>query len=461
MFVRNPKTALSLLNFIQIKTLRFPLFYLTLFLSCLANAQYTGVINANNPGFSESPYSVGLGVYQLESNLFFRNNAIEPVFSSPDSYGLNLQYRMSYFYEKLEFQANLAFQQDQIAFQNIFTSTYYKTGLSQFSLGAKYLLYEHQYKDKSKEIRSWKKRHAFDWSRLIPSVAILGGFNTNLVSPIHQKQSITGRAGFLFQNDINKNFNIITNVVYDFIGSNDTELNLVVSGTYSITDRWSIFAEYQNIFREFVNDVNFGSGLAYLFNRDLQINSSLRYLTEGAAKGVYGSLGFSFRLDRHIDAEIIFDDVGNPIRSKKDELKSLQDKKGVSKFFDKLNIFKKKEGKRKTVLSQKTIESIERNLNKDDKTLYQIRKEKGLPVRTRPKRVRVKPTKQRSVKKKKDRSLKDEARKKRQKEKDDKAKAKDAEKAKRKAEKEAAKKKREVDKKKKDENDGDDSNNNK
>lgn len=31
--------------------------------------QYTEVINSNKPGFSESPYSVGTGIYQFESNL--------------------------------------------------------------------------------------------------------------------------------------------------------------------------------------------------------------------------------------------------------------------------------------------------------------------------------------------------------------------------------------------------------
>ena len=34
-------------------------------------SQYTEVINSNKPGFSESPYSVGTGVYQFESNFFF------------------------------------------------------------------------------------------------------------------------------------------------------------------------------------------------------------------------------------------------------------------------------------------------------------------------------------------------------------------------------------------------------
>lgn len=432
---------------------------MTLLLSITTNAQYTGVINANNPGFAETPYSVGLGVYQFESNFFIRDTSREPVFASPDSNGFQLQYRMSYFYEKLEFIANLGFQNDEITFTNIFNSRYFTQGLSSFSLGAKYLLFEQQYKDKSKEIRSWKKRHAFDWRRLLPSVAAYGGFNTNLVNTNHQRESITGRAGLLFQNDINSDFNIVTNVFYDYIGSKQTELSLVVSGTYSLTDRWSTFLEYQNIFREFVNDVNFGTGLAFLYNRNIQINSSVRYLIEGDAKGYYASFGVSYRLDRHKDALVEYDEVGNKVTRKgnKNSLDDLKDKGKVGKVLDKLNIFKKDPAKRKIKLNQKTIQSIERNVGVDDNTLYNKRKEKGLPIRTRPKRVRKKPSRLKPIKKKKDPALKDEARKKKQQAKDERKKAKEKERQKREEEKAARKNAKQ--KKKKDTEDEKEDNN--
>ncbi len=52
---------------------------------------------------------------------------------------------------------NLAYQNEQISFQNIFNSSYYKNGIRKLTIGAKYLIYEQKYKDKSKEIRSWVK----------------------------------------------------------------------------------------------------------------------------------------------------------------------------------------------------------------------------------------------------------------------------------------------------------------
>ncbi|MFT5257510.1 MAG: hypothetical protein ACI9KF_001140, partial [Arenicella sp.] len=74
-------------------------FFLIAFLSnsTILFAQYTEVINSNKPGFSVSPYSVGTGVYQFESNLFLRNINVLPTFSRPQSLGLDLQFRTGLF----------------------------------------------------------------------------------------------------------------------------------------------------------------------------------------------------------------------------------------------------------------------------------------------------------------------------------------------------------------------------
>ena len=278
--------------------------FVLLFTFLITNAQYTEVINSNRPGFSESPYSVGTGVYQFESNIFYRKTTIEPTFSRPESLGLDLFFRTSFLSEKLELNAQLAYQQDQIAFKNIFTSTDFdsESGMSQFSVAAKYLLYEQKYTDKTKEVRSWKRKMAFDYKRLIPSVAIYAGFNTNFVGEIFKKEKATPKAGILLQNDLSDYFNVITNVYYDYIGTDAKEISYIITATYNFSSRWSTFFENQGIFREFKNDTNFGTGLAYLFSKDLQINASARLLLEGEATGFYGGLGISYRIDRHKDS---------------------------------------------------------------------------------------------------------------------------------------------------------------
>ena len=78
------------------------------------HAQYTNVINSNKPGFSESPYSVGTGIYQFESNLFYQDMRIATAENAPQSLGIDLLFRTSFFLEKLELNTQLTYQRDQV-----------------------------------------------------------------------------------------------------------------------------------------------------------------------------------------------------------------------------------------------------------------------------------------------------------------------------------------------------------
>jgi hypothetical protein len=312
-------------------------------ISPLVFGQYTEVINSNNPGFSESPYSVGSGVYQFESNFFFRNTDIVPKFSQPQSLGAELMFRTSFLSEKLEFNAHFSFQRDEIAFRNVFTSRRYESGIGRFTVAAKYLLYKQEYDDKTKEIRSWNRRNAFDKKRLIPSVAVYAGLNTDFVSEIHQRNGMSPRVGLLLQNDFSNQFNLITNVFYDYIGTDFSEISYIITATISISDRWSTFFENQSVFQENQNNVNYGTGLAFLYNRDLQLNASLRYLQEGRAKGAYTSFGISYRINKHKDDFYEVDEYGNRIEDS--PITKYNKKKGG--FFSRIfNIFKKKDKKK-------------------------------------------------------------------------------------------------------------------
>lgn len=372
--------------------------WIVLFTSTIS-AQYTGVINSNRPGFSESPYSVGTGVYQLEASMFLRKTGIYPTFSRPQSNGFDFLFRTSFFKERLELNANFAFQKDKIAFENIFTSSYSVNGLSKFTIAGKYLVYEQEYKDKSKEIRSWKERHRFDWKRLIPSVAAYAGVNTDFVGEIHKVGQLSPKVGILLQNDLTRDLNIITNIFYDKIGTDFAEFSYIITGTYSFNERWSTFIENQTTFNQIENTTNLGSGIAYLFNRDIQVNSSLRLLVNGRSSGFYTSFGVSYRLDKHKDEVIELDESGNPIVEEKE---ASTEKKGFfGRLFSKITgIFKKKGSQPKVKLKQKTIESIRKNTNKDELTINNDTLQKIVkPIRTRPVRKRVKPSKIKPVKK--------------------------------------------------------------
>ncbi len=306
--------------------------------------QYTEVINSNNPGFSESPYSVGSGIYQFETNLFFRSTGIVPKFTRPQSIGADLMFRTSFLSERLELNAQMGYARDKIAFNNVFTSTRYETGLNRFTVAAKYLIFQQEYEDKTKEVRSWRRRNAFDKKRLIPSVAVTVGVNTDFVGEFYQTGGISPKVGVLLQNDLSNQFNIITNVFYDFIGTDAEEISYIITGTISLSDRWSTFFENQTIFQKTRNLSNFGTGLAYLYSRDLQLNTSARYLTEGASRGIYLGFGVSYRINRHQDESYEVDEYGN--RIEETPITKYNKKKGG--FFSRMfNIFKKKDKKKK------------------------------------------------------------------------------------------------------------------
>jgi hypothetical protein len=302
-------------------------------------AQYTNVINSNKPGFSESPYGVGTGVYQFESNIFLRNLNTEPTFSEPQSLGLDIIFRTGLFLEKLEFNAQLIYQKDKVALKSIFTSHYFTAGFSRMTIAAKYLLFEQEYDDKSKEIRSYRKNQSFDKKRLIPSVAIYLGMNTDFVNEIHKTQSITPKVGLLLQHNLSKDFNLITNIFYNYIGSEFSELSYIIAATQSFGGRWSVFFENETIFQKHQNKKNLALGLAYLYSRDLQFNASGRFLFEGKAQGFYAGLGVSYRINKHEDSYTELNENGNVL---KDTLITKYNKKQDS-FFSKLfSLFKKK-----------------------------------------------------------------------------------------------------------------------
>lgn len=317
-----------------------------LFVISSINAQYTEVINSNKPGFSESPYSVGTGVYQFESNFFLRNTSIEPTFSRPQSFGTDFLFRTSFFLEKLEINAHLTYQRDKIAFKNIFTSHYFSSGFSQFTLGAKYLVYQQEYTDKSKEVRSWKKRNAFDFKRLIPSVALYLGLNTDFVNEIHKTGNMSPKIGILLQNNLTRDLNVITNFYYDKAGTGFEEFSYIITATQNFSDRWSAFFENQGVYQKYQTNNNLGTGLAYLFTEDLQINTSARFITEGRAQGFYGGLGLSYRIDKHKDTYVDLDSKGKAI---KDTPITRYNKKQKGGFFSRIfSIFKKKDKRKRS-----------------------------------------------------------------------------------------------------------------
>ena len=99
------------------------IFLLFLFSHHLLSAQYTEIINSKRPGFSESPYSIGTGVYQVESGFFYKKDK-NPLNRYQTSYGGNIFLRYGRFSEKLEFNASMSSSSFRPVFKKDFKATF-------------------------------------------------------------------------------------------------------------------------------------------------------------------------------------------------------------------------------------------------------------------------------------------------------------------------------------------------
>ncbi len=292
---------------------------LLLFSFQFINAQYTEIINSKRPGLSESPYGVGTDVIQIEGGFFYgkTNSTSNRTFVQTDPVGGTLFLRYGKFLEKLEINANITYQKNELLFNNIFTSSSSISGISQLTIGAKYLVFQQEFDDKSKEIRSWKKRTAFDKKRLIPSVGVYVGVNTNFLSEAYKKESLSLKAAVLLQNDFSNRLVLITNLIYDGILIDDSMYSYILTMTYAMNQLWSIFVENEGDFMKYRTDFQVGGGVAYLFSENLQLDASIRTSLSSYDSSFIGGIGASWRFDRHKDPEVNTDEDGNVIKPKK------------------------------------------------------------------------------------------------------------------------------------------------
>ena len=288
-----------------------------LLLAEFSHAQYTEVINSRRPGYSDSPYSVGTKVYQVEAGLFYKNvggfQYWDPILEetidySATSFGSDITFRTGQFFEKLEFLLDMELVSENRDYTSPAVFSESAFGFSKLTLGAKYLVYKPKYTDKSKEIRSWEARHSFDKRRLIPAVGVYAGLNTNLLTELHKNpEGISPRFGIYTQNDLSDRLIVLLNFISDKAFTNQAENSYIITVTYTLAEKWSIFGENQGFLRKNVpNDYQFGAGGAYLINSNMQADFSGRMIFDerGDDSYIIGG-GISWRLDNHKDKIIV------------------------------------------------------------------------------------------------------------------------------------------------------------
>ncbi len=349
------------------------LFLFFIFCFQLSFAQYTELINSKRPGFSDSPYSVGTGVYQIEAGFFYKNvgNYLywdqknqQNIRYKSKSFGTDITLRTSQFFERLELDLDLAFVSENRDYLKPTVHQESALGLSKLTFGIKYMVYSPTYTDKTKEIRSWKKRHSYDWKRLLPAVGVYAGLNTNFLSDLHKNpDGMSPRIAIFTQNDLSNKFVLLTNFIADKLFTDESENSFIITATYSLTEKIAIFGEGQGFLRKNVpNDFQFGAGGAYLLNKNLQVDASFRFISDERGDDTFlAGAGLSWRLDRHKDKFKTVDSEGKVIKHKKEG-------GGIfSRLFNKKN---KKQRKVKKVKARKQkIKKLKPKMTKAQKRL--------------------------------------------------------------------------------------------
>ena len=260
------------------------------------------VINSKRPGLTESPFAVGKGVYQLETGFFIQKREDNDLYSLQNTKGADLFLRAGLFHEKFEMNVNLKLKQDEILNQLEPRETSIYSGLSHFTIGAKYLIYMPTFKDPSKEIRSWKAKTRYDFHRFIPSIGLYAGLNTNVVSQDFKQVQMSPRAALLLQNDFTDYIVWVNNIYADDISiENSRKYGYISTLIFSLNDRLSFFLENEGTLFTGIDKYKLGAGVAYLVGKNWQVDISAKVPLFEEVSDVYGSAGFSWRWDRHVD----------------------------------------------------------------------------------------------------------------------------------------------------------------
>lgn len=290
---------------------------LPLFTVSFLQAQYTDVINSNRPGQSVSAYSVGTGVIQLESGLFYEQRDHAVLDTESGLFGLSLALRYGFLFEALEIHYEGIFQNQQLTF-NPSGVTEGRTDFGRNRLGLKFLVFD-PYKDPERNkpnLYSWRANNVFQWRNLIPAVSVYAGANfipgDNPFYP--GDPSISPRAMVATQSRLSPRFVLITNFAYDRIGTDFPEWSYLISITHAFRNpRWSVFVENQGIDSDRYSDVLLRSGVAYLLSKNFQADILLGAGFKDTPSRIFIAGGISYRLDYHKDKLLPIEDQDSRI----------------------------------------------------------------------------------------------------------------------------------------------------
>ncbi len=291
------------------------LLFLFLLCSVRSNAQYTETINSNRPGASSGAYAVGINVIQGEAGFFYNKNKHE--LRNYDFGGAGIDYEFRYGVWKEQFEVNLSgsFQYGKVKNNNTGGSS----SLGNFrsnTIGAKYLLYDpyKNFEDKP-NLFSYEANHKFKWRTLLPSVAVYAGMNFNITNTPFvygsnfnfnniEEPTLSPKIMIITQNNWSGGWVFTINIIGDRVFMTDYPIySYILTLTHTVNQNFAVFGEHQGIKNDIYSDSLFRFGGAYLFNEEMQLDAGITINTKNTPS-VFGlNLGFSYRLDFHVDPD--------------------------------------------------------------------------------------------------------------------------------------------------------------
>jgi|SRR5690606_33020471 len=287
-------------------------FVLLSLLPALLQAQYTDVINSNRPGRAVSAYAIGKNVVQAEVGLFYEQQDHAEINYDSNIFGTDYALRYGLLFEQLEISLEGSFMGQKIRYEDLGT----QERLSDFSrnrIGLKYLLFD-PFKDPESNkpnLYSWKANNLFQWKNLIPAVSLYGGANFLLGdNPYYPGDPNLSYMGSIHtQSRVTPRMVLISNLVYDRIGTDFPEWRLALSLSHALRDpRWSIFVEGEGIKGDRYEDIILRTGVARLINPDFQVDFHLGSGFNDSPSRIFAVLGASYRLDFHRDSFTAIDE---------------------------------------------------------------------------------------------------------------------------------------------------------
>lgn len=284
---------------------RFIVPFIVFFVHFSVFSQYTDVINSNRPGQTVSAYAVGKNVLQAEFGVSYEKQDHGLLATDSNIWGTDLSLRYGLLFESLELNWEGTYQTQNISFLN-FGVDQTRTDFSRNRLGLKYLVYD-PYKNPERNkpnLYSWRANNKFQWKNLIPAISVYAGATFTLGdNPFFVGDpTVSPRIMVATQSRLSPRFVLISNIAYDRISSDFPEWSYIISLSHALKNpKWSVFAESQIVDSERYSDILLRTGAAYLLSKNFQADVNVAANFKDTPSRLFGTVGFSYRLDMHKD----------------------------------------------------------------------------------------------------------------------------------------------------------------